>query len=112
MAAGAILEIGDTFFAVLTFDLPRLMRMTAVASVADQAVRVAYPAGTHPALSVVDGEGMLAVESGWRPGSAVVAGRAVTAEQPHVVSWLGVAGGALLRRPLEYPIFVAVGAGN
>jgi hypothetical protein len=82
--------------------------VTAVAGVAEQALRVARLAGAHSGLSVIEGKGMGAIEAGRRPGGAVVASSAITAKQPKVVSRLSVAGGALLRCPAKDPVFMAV----
>lgn len=80
MAFGAILEIGNAFFAVLCFNIRRIVLMAGVAIVGAQAVRVAHLAIAKPAFAVIEGEGMRAVKYRRHPGSRIVTGEAVAAE--------------------------------
>ena len=65
VAAGAVLEVGNAFFTVLAFSFFRRVFVADITRVSDQAVWVAFLAGTDAALAMVEGECMRAVENRW-----------------------------------------------
>lgn len=98
MAAYAILKVSDALVTVLLLDLGRVVLMADVAGVGRQSVRMARPAGTRAALTVVVGKGVLAVVARRGPCLGGVAGRAITPQQTQVKGRVVVAGRAHLGR--------------
>lgn len=80
MAAGAILEVGDTLLAMLTFDFARVMLVAGVAIVSSQISRVADLTGVHPALAMIERESMRLVEEGGQPAGCIVTVGTLNAE--------------------------------
>lgn len=110
MAFGTILEVGNPFFAMLFFNICRIVLMAGIAIIGAQAVRVTHLAIAKSAFTVIEGEDMRAVKERWYPGSRVVTRKAIAVKQPQMISWLRVAGGTLLRRATKNTAGMAIGA--
>jgi hypothetical protein len=80
MAAGAILELGDPFFAMFIFNLHRIVLVAAITGVGLQAVRVANPALAQSTFSMIDRESMRLIKLGRGPGLIGMAGGAAWGE--------------------------------
>ena len=76
MAANTIIEVADSLFAVLAFDVGLGVLVAAVAGIAAQAAWMAGLAGAA-AAAVIDRKCVPAVITGWQPGAGGVAGAAV-----------------------------------
>lgn len=87
----AILEVGDAFLAMLAGDIRFVVLMAAVTGVRGVIARMTGGAGDSSAFTVVEREGMLAIEFCRGPGGGAVTGHTVGAELSSVLDRLRVA---------------------
>ena len=110
VTAHAVIEISNTFFAVLGIDFSGGVFVAAEARISAQTLFMAGSARTRPSFPVVDRKSMRFLKLRWRPGCGGVAGGAVRREKPAVKIWIGMAGDALLGCAFEYIVRMAAGA--
>lgn len=90
MAFHTVLEVGDAFLAMFAGNIRFVVLMTTVTRIGCIGARVTGGAGDVPTFTVIEREGMLAIEFSGRPGGGAVAGYAVGAELSRVFDRLGV----------------------
>jgi len=90
MAAHAIVEVRNPFFAMLTGDIGLVVFVASIACIRGKRAGMASFALAGSAFPVIDRETVRIVKACWRPSIVVMASCAIHAKQSKVEAWIGV----------------------